>query len=298
MQKTSTGPDIVRWDVATGRLASLGDADCAVLIGEGKDLWLSTVQSIRRVAKDGTGTNLVFRDETMPATGQWYDLAADASYVYWVDTSSPGGIYRGSKVGGAKELLAPATFPTGIAVDGDAVYWGDEDGVKKRSKSTGEIVTLSTIPTMGTLGAKTFQIDDEHVYWTSSLGVERVPKRGGTTTRFIQRPPGDAVRVISIQDGCMYFNAGAKLYRRPLTDGPEVTLATRPAARASPTSPRTRLVSSGRIRRATTTLARSTCCRSLSERRPERVTAPWERKGKPATHISSVVNALRPVAAG
>jgi hypothetical protein len=224
VEATKTEPALVRWDVATGHLESLGTGDCSMLIGDGNDLWWSTVQRIGRMAKDGSGSGVLVRDET--GAGQWYDLAADLAYVYWVDTWSPGGVYRKPKVGGANELLAPATFPIGIAVDGDAIYWGDEDGVKKRSKSTGEIVTLSTMPAIGTLGAKTLQIDDEYVYWTSSRGVERTPKGGGTSTQLVARGSDERVFAISIQAGCMYFGAGKKLYRRALTDGPEVELAT------------------------------------------------------------------------
>ncbi|MDF2694080.1 MAG: hypothetical protein K0S65_2463 [Labilithrix sp.] len=221
--RNRTEPAVIRWDFATGTLTSLAGARCGMMIGDGPNLfWSSASQQLGRIAKDGSGSEVLFTGNEprgSSPSGGWYDLAVDETFAYWADFRETGGIYRGPKRGGSSELLIADRFPTGVAVDGDAVYWVSPEGVKKRSKATGQTVMLSTGRTTGGLGSSNLQLDDKFVYWVSPRGIERTPKAGGATERFVARENPESVYTISIQAGCMYFGAGTDLYRRPLTGG-------------------------------------------------------------------------------
>ena len=83
---------------------------------------------IGRANLDGTGANSMFIAE--PATAQYLGIAANASYVYWVNNIS-GAIGRASVDGSDVNdafIAGPAFDAYRLAVDSDHIYWSEFDG--------------------------------------------------------------------------------------------------------------------------------------------------------------------------
>jgi hypothetical protein len=136
-----------------------------------------------------------------------YDIAVDATSVYWTDTppgQPTGSVMKISCAGGTPVTLASAqSAPLAIAVDGTSVYWTNSDlyskggitgaggtpAVMKMPLEGGSPVTLAA----GSEGAGVFPgdlaVDATSVYWTSravasfrygAASIMSVPIGGGT----------------------------------------------------------------------------------------------------------------------
>lgn len=127
------------------------------------------------------------------ATGQAYpyDLAADATNLYWVDigqclgpASCTGSVMKVPLSGGVPSTLASGqTTPQTIAVDAANVYWGTSNGkVMKVAKSGGTPTELAYYQTsVRGLGAS-----GSSVYWAMSGGdVMKTPVAGGTSSELV-----------------------------------------------------------------------------------------------------------------
>lgn len=84
----------------------------------------STAQSSTQILRRplGGGKNITTIESPEPIESG--DLALDATHVYWTTGTEGGGVYRAPKTGGAVEEVAKnESFPRGIAVDQEAIYW-------------------------------------------------------------------------------------------------------------------------------------------------------------------------------
>ena len=134
-----------------GRLA----ADSAAVYWAGFDTTAGANGGfLARASKDGGGGTSTLRT----ALGAINDLVSDGAYLYWTEydiATGEGAIKRLPVDGGTVEELAsgnpPAStfdvfFPSGIAVAGDFVYWGEEvatGAVRRVSKTGGPVTDLA-----------------------------------------------------------------------------------------------------------------------------------------------------------
>lgn len=118
-------------------------------------------------------------EPTQLASGRIYDMAIDSGFVYWTDFN--GALYRIAKSGGARQQLAAPSFPLGLLLDGNDVYYSDAGAqrVLRVAKSGGtpavvaEGVVVNFLTTDGT-----------YLYMSGLLapGILKVAKSGGTPT--------------------------------------------------------------------------------------------------------------------
>jgi len=151
-------------------------------------------------------------------------VRVDSTYAYFTAGALPGGVYRVSKVGGTVETLATSSRPYDLAIDATYVYWTDlTDGTLSRAPLSGGTVDVLasganagahlTIDATnaywidaGPVGAKVMQtplaggtstvlfssfqytalaiaVDNTHVFWANqNSDVMSIPIGGGTST--------------------------------------------------------------------------------------------------------------------
>ncbi|MGO9835167.1 MAG: hypothetical protein ACLP1X_13220 [Polyangiaceae bacterium] len=144
-----------------------------------------------------------------------YDLAQDGTFLYWPDLEN-GTLYRTSKSTGETTVVyqTPERFGGDIAVDGVAVddaglYWGDDMGIWRCSKTSCSTPTLAaTSPGSGI--AFRLAIDDQGVYWDeNSTKVFAAHKYGtGETPSVLWQSDASASANTVATDGQrVYFTA-------------------------------------------------------------------------------------------
>lgn len=105
-------------------------------------------------------------------------LAADGSYVYWLDPGASK-VFKTSADSAATttELANGQASPFDIAIDVTYVYWTNKLGaaVMRVAKSGGTPEILS-----GAVSPLHIALDATYVYWNDSVGVRRVAKTGGS----------------------------------------------------------------------------------------------------------------------
>jgi PKD repeat protein len=112
------------------------------------------------------------------------DIAVDDTNVYWTEFY---GLKKVSKTGSSVVTLATSSYNsiTGLAIDNDYVYFGDNVGnpaslIKKVPKTGGSVITLvSGLPSVCRVS-----VDSSYVYWTASDGgtVNKMPINGGSVS--------------------------------------------------------------------------------------------------------------------
>jgi hypothetical protein len=146
-----------------------------------------------------------------PSQRRPWGIAVDASYVYWVNFTNPGSVWKVAKGGGEPvALAAPQTFPIGITVDATSVYWTNNDiadgGVMKVGIDGGDPVVLA--PASGPLGVA---VDATNVYWAEPGrgAVMRVPLGGGMPSWVAsgQNTPNN----IRLSTTAVYWTAGSNM---------------------------------------------------------------------------------------
>jgi sugar lactone lactonase YvrE len=137
---------------------SLADGSVTVLVKGGdqipesslavddKFLYWSDGGNIFRVLKQG-GTS----EKILPNTPQPDEMIMDSENIYWLiwagEGSPPQPIMFSPKSGGQTKQLTPPQPPTsGLAIDKDFVYWMTGSGIRKISKTGGEITDVYRNP--------------------------------------------------------------------------------------------------------------------------------------------------------
>lgn len=105
-------------------------------------------------------------------------FASDATHLYVTTkpadgTDNEGDLLRLTVAGGEVETwVDKQNRPWAIALDANTVYWGTEDGLFKRDKTSTMVKTLLR----GESVANTIAVDDRYVYWATRDRLMRVPK--------------------------------------------------------------------------------------------------------------------------
>lgn len=109
------------------------------------------------------------------AVAQMYDIAIDATFIYWADSQETGRIGR-SKLDGTEPLpnfIKPGGFPNGIAVDGTTIYWTDftAQKIRKAALAGGAASDLVT----GLTNLQAITVDATFIYFTwSEAGTTKI----------------------------------------------------------------------------------------------------------------------------
>jgi hypothetical protein len=157
----------------TGLLTGLaGDGAFLYLAEKGVNSTSDPIQIERFPLAGGTPETI-----TTLTTGCPYDIAVDASYVYWVDDCAQT-ISRAALGGGSMEVVAKQvpTIATGysrLILDGDMVYFWRRTGVLRRVAVTGGALEQFTSEPVYAVA-----VDETHVYWINpdQLTVRRAAK--------------------------------------------------------------------------------------------------------------------------
>jgi hypothetical protein len=153
------------------------------------------------------------------------DLAVDGAHVFY--TLEFLNEVRSVPVGGGPSMLvATASLPESIAVDGTSAYWTEPTAIKKVAKTGGAPVTLVS----GLNNPYGIALDENNVYFTVDGDVRRVPKEGGAVTVLAQNQGFVVPMKLAIDATHLYwpdFDA-MQVMKLPLAGGAPVVLATAP----------------------------------------------------------------------
>jgi hypothetical protein len=221
----------VKWE-APSTVTMLADIDsCHTIVHvDATHVWFTDAQNVARVRKNGGGYEVLYSrwDTGADPRASWFTFAVDATTIYWTDYYA-GAIFRGAKSGAGMTKIADAPWATDIAVDDDAVYFSDENGLHKLLKATGETVTFDTgvLPQLGP-GWETMTLANGWLYWISAKSptqlygpgsVMRTSTIDGKTEELFSTSYDDdagSFYGVSVQAGCLYFGQGDNLLRTPL----------------------------------------------------------------------------------
>lgn len=117
-------------------------------------------------------------------------LTLDADDVYWVNSSSAGGVRRCAKsgCGGVSALVAPADGPTSVAVDGTRAYFTEYQAGNIRAADKHGDGGVGALLAGSPGYAQQLAVDDTNVFWTDDYNnaatgkrINRIPKTGIAT---------------------------------------------------------------------------------------------------------------------
>jgi hypothetical protein len=160
-----------------------------------------------------------------------WDIAVDATDVYWTD-SSAGTVMKRPKQGGTPVTLASGQLALGyLAVDSAYAYWTGRDYVRKVPLAGGEPVSIAT----GQVFPSGIAVDATNAYWTT-LGdygpnfgtVMKASLATGTVTALASNQ--DHASTIAVDATTVYWtngpfeSGGGELWRVPITGGVPVRM--------------------------------------------------------------------------
>lgn len=223
----ATGPDAGTLRCVAGSEPSLvatGLSWPRDLALHGDQVYLALADCVARVRK--TGGSL----ETIASAVRPHRLAVAGEHIHWIERG-PGNVCRAPLGGGKTEQLARSgRWLTGIAADGDHVYWSDgQRGTIQRvdrvpGSGPAGIVTLATTPP----ATRSLLLDASHIYWARSDGISRVAKGGGRPESLVdgQHAPAGLVMAggtLAWIDGSTSKRFGHNALRCASTSGGDVT---------------------------------------------------------------------------
>ena len=148
---------------------------CVSDVGGGRLYWTSLDGGISRANLDGTEIEREF----IPGGGsaRWpYAIAVDAEHIYWtrfhVNLLARANL-DGTGVDG--RFITDAVSPTGVAVDDQYIYWGnnfgpeDGDGAIARANLDGSAIDQSFL--LEPRQPSELEVDADHIYWVNWNGV-------------------------------------------------------------------------------------------------------------------------------
>jgi len=146
-------------------------------------------------------------------------LAQDDSYLYWTDAFAQGTIHRVDKLSGTDSVLVTQSdFPSAIAVDDIALYFGDSNGLWRSSKTSAATPTLVASVAEG--APTGLAIDDAGLYWAEGTGYVYAAHKLGSNETGSPIWEGDAETAEVASDGQrVYFTADDGLLHVVSVDG-------------------------------------------------------------------------------
>ena len=142
-----------------------------------------------------------------------------------------GGVMKVDKLGGTPVEIATAKWPYDVAVDATNVYWIEQvqpnSGVLKAPIGGGPAVQLAVSDPIEPMG---IALDDDRVYFGDGEGTIFAVPKGGGPTQVVASNLGDFPAGIATDATTLYIAASTKLVSVPLGGGMVRTLATGIAA--------------------------------------------------------------------
>ena len=161
------------------QLAQFLTADAAYLY------WTTQNQGIRRAPLGGgEAATLVLGEPDA------WQLAVDRDNIYWVTLA--GDVRKAPLAGGSAVTLASGASVSGIAVDGDSLYWATgsqtpSGNIMRLPLGGGPPSVLATVPG----GPEALTIDADNVYVATLDSVFKVAKSSGTVERIASGQAGN-----------------------------------------------------------------------------------------------------------
>jgi hypothetical protein len=202
------------------------DGTVQAITMDGSDIYLSTDESVYRVARDGKQGGVVLAP-TMTRFAS--SIVVDDTNVYWtalISGVNGGAILTTPKTGGAAVLLASGQArPVSIAVDDTHVYWTNE-GVDAAGRPEGGGAVMSvpkaggaTKVLAGDLSLATaIALDGDGVIWKDHYTIRRIGKTGGPITTIESRIDPFSVNALVVANGHVFYSSSGSLFSAP-TDG-------------------------------------------------------------------------------
>ncbi len=162
--------------------------------------WMLSTQQLLVVPRDGSGSREL---ESLDAPYSVYPAGEHLYYSRGIGTAESHGLYRLPIVGGAPVLVDQGEV-TGLATDGDAVFWGRGNSLWTVNDRYGAIAKLATIETLNAL-----LVDKDYVYWATleSPKLWRAQRSGGApmqvATSIGSSPVSDGFHVYFISSGAI-----------------------------------------------------------------------------------------------
>ena len=163
------------------------------------------------------------------ASGNIFDLAANATDLYWTEYNLGQSLLKIPNAGGASSIIANLGAGGALAVtlDSNYVYWATPSTINKKSLSGGANILLATDP-VGTYNANITALttDSINVYYIDGrgadptlTGLKKVSVAGGTVTTLIPGLPGTQAYGM-INDGAnVYWTNGTSIHKLVIATG-------------------------------------------------------------------------------
>jgi hypothetical protein len=157
----------------------------------------STNGAIKRRPKTGGSVQTIVSAQARPDR-----IAVDGGQVFWLNLGTDAGgstgwingsVMRANKDGSSARSLAPATWPTDLAIDGDHVYFNEHAGTVKRVGKNGITSAVTLVSTNEPGFPAGIAVNDTHVYWTlgcgtASDGVRKIKKDAVAASNCVSTP--------------------------------------------------------------------------------------------------------------
>lgn len=207
----------------------------SLAVGAG-DLYWTGGGSIGRAKLDGSGVDRRF----IRGLGQLDGVAVDRSLIYWLSDNDPAcgdkpgfgragldgsRLKRGFACGArGRRPVADDGYPSGIAVEGNYLYWGWVGGIGRLATNGVDRYKNNFITMPRGLAAAGVTAGDGHLYWgTYSPGpwIGRADLLGtAVNTGFINSTAGNVVPAVTVGEHYLYFTndytSGATIARSTL----------------------------------------------------------------------------------
>jgi hypothetical protein len=188
------------------KVATIGSGDTtAGLAVSGDSLYWLGGDSLKKTSIS-TGATTTLAATTTPIS---LSLFVDGAQAYWSSYYDQE-VVAAPLAGGALKVIASASYPNDIAVDGKSVYYGDDQGLWAASKSGG---TPSSIVSTST-GVYNVATDGTNAYYSDGSALYRVSTGGGTP---VLVHTAGSVTKIEVDQGYVYWtdSVSGSVFRLP-----------------------------------------------------------------------------------
>lgn len=191
------------------------DGQIEAITMDATDVYLSTSDSIYRIARDGSAPPVVIGPTL---TSFAWAMVVDETNVYWAALESGingGAIFSLPKRGGGMPVLVASKQlrPSDLAVDDTHVYWTNQGNASGQDEGGGAVmsapkaggpakVLVDDLPM-----ADAIALDGDGVVWKDHYTIRRIPKAGGPITTIDSRIERWGVNGLVVVKGRVFYPA-------------------------------------------------------------------------------------------